>query len=176
VSWDNFCSCSRTIGYKNRADADACWSNRCIRGFASARRSVGKDRRHPERPGRDNAVAFSYSSLAVDKSAEDGACHSKQSLLRRFDLDQCANCNHVWDYEPRPYARDAVLLRGAAHEATAVHQAYRRSRSCMAARGARPGSTAKAASHRLSSGSDIAKREIRHVCAGSAGARLCRRP
>ena len=49
----------------------------------------------PERPGRDNAVAFSYSLLAVDKTGEDGACHSKQSLLRRFDLDQCANCNPV---------------------------------------------------------------------------------
>ena len=63
MSWNNFCSCSRTIGYKNRADADACRSNCCIRGFASARRNVGKDRPHPERSGRDNAGVFSCSWL-----------------------------------------------------------------------------------------------------------------
>jgi hypothetical protein len=111
MSWNNFCSCSRTIGYKNRADADACRSNCCIRGFASARRSVGKDRPHPERPGRDNVVAFSYSLLAVDKSSEDGACHSKQSSLRRFDLDQCAICGPVVGIVSRVLKPGMRLLR-----------------------------------------------------------------
>jgi hypothetical protein len=47
VSYDSFCSCSRTIGYKNRADADACRLNCCIRGFASAMRRGGFRRTLP---------------------------------------------------------------------------------------------------------------------------------
>jgi hypothetical protein len=35
----------------------------CIRGFASARRNAGKDRRLPERQRRDYADAFSFSWL-----------------------------------------------------------------------------------------------------------------
>src|SRR5215470_12663282 len=65
---------------------------------------------------------------------------------------------------------------GKTHEAAGFHIAYWQRGRRMAACGARPGSSAKAASHRLSSGSDIAKREIRHVCAGPAGARVYRRP
>src|SRR6516225_8301320 len=106
MSCDSFYSCNKTSVYKNRGGTDAFRSSRRTRGFASARRSVGKDRRHPERLRRDHAVTFSCSTRrARIAPLPYRATLTHRTLCVPMQIRECGDLTEKHPYRPYFYTR-----------------------------------------------------------------------